>query len=90
MDIILSGRPGFLFPRHSKPQRTSRNVFIDPLKLTFQLVKQCQAMVEAGRVYCQTSKSFANGLQELGHHCAGDAMMEVGDPHVVLVACWTL
>lgn len=43
-----------------------------------QLVKQCQAMVEASRVYCQTSKSFVNGLRELGHHCSGDAMMEVG------------
>uniref|UniRef100_A0A4W6D3D9 Arf-GAP with coiled-coil, ANK repeat and PH domain-containing protein n=1 Tax=Lates calcarifer TaxID=8187 RepID=A0A4W6D3D9_LATCA len=32
-----------------------------------QLVKQCQAMLEAGRVYCQTSKSFVNGLRELGH-----------------------
>ncbi|TNM93817.1 hypothetical protein fugu_001993 [Takifugu bimaculatus] len=41
-----------------------------------KLVKQCQAMVEAGRVYCQTSKSFATGLQELGHHCSGDAVME--------------
>lgn len=46
-----------------------------------QLVKQCQAMVEASRVYCQTSKSFANGLRELGHHCSGDAMMEVGAQH---------
>lgn len=45
-----------------------------------QLVKQCQAMVEASRVYCQTSKSFVNGLRELGHHCSGDAMMEVGGP----------
>uniref|UniRef100_A0A3Q3X3E2 Arf-GAP with coiled-coil, ANK repeat and PH domain-containing protein n=1 Tax=Mola mola TaxID=94237 RepID=A0A3Q3X3E2_MOLML len=41
-----------------------------------QLVKQCQAMLEAGRVYCQTSKSFVNGLRELGHHCSGDKMME--------------
>uniref|UniRef100_A0A8D3E0B5 Arf-GAP with coiled-coil, ANK repeat and PH domain-containing protein n=1 Tax=Scophthalmus maximus TaxID=52904 RepID=A0A8D3E0B5_SCOMX len=37
-----------------------------------QLVKQCQAMVEAGRVYCQSSKSFVNGLRELGHQCSGD------------------
>ena len=42
-----------------------------------QLVKQCQAMLEAGRVYCQTSKSFVNGLRELGHHCSRDKMMEV-------------
>ncbi|KAM7377284.1 hypothetical protein PAMA_013873 [Pampus argenteus] len=40
-----------------------------------KLVKQCQAMLEAGRVYCQTSKSFVNGLKELGHHCSGDNMM---------------
>ncbi|KAI3375762.1 hypothetical protein L3Q82_004059 [Scortum barcoo] len=40
------------------------------------LVKQCQAMLEAGRAYCQTSKSFVNGLRELGHHCSGDKMME--------------
>ncbi|XP_035004281.1 arf-GAP with coiled-coil, ANK repeat and PH domain-containing protein 1 [Hippoglossus stenolepis] len=41
-----------------------------------KLVKQCQAMLEAGRVYCQTSKSFVNGLRELGHQCSGDKMME--------------
>ncbi|XP_008281060.1 arf-GAP with coiled-coil, ANK repeat and PH domain-containing protein 1 isoform X1 [Stegastes partitus] len=41
-----------------------------------KLVKQCQAMLEAGRVYCQTSKSFVNGLRELGHHCSEDKMME--------------
>ncbi|XP_073330866.1 arf-GAP with coiled-coil, ANK repeat and PH domain-containing protein 1 [Pagrus major] len=41
-----------------------------------KLVKQCQAMLEAGRVYCQTSKSFVNGLRELGHQCSGDSMME--------------
>ncbi|KAG8006161.1 Arf-GAP with coiled-coil, partial [Nibea albiflora] len=41
-----------------------------------QLVKQCQAMLEAGRVYCQTSKSFVNGLRELGLNCSGDKMME--------------
>ncbi|GAA6216325.1 arf-GAP with coiled-coil, ANK repeat and PH domain-containing protein 1 isoform X2 [Lates japonicus] len=41
-----------------------------------KLVKQCQAMLEAGRVYCQTSKSFVNGLRELGHQCPGDKMME--------------
>ncbi|XP_074518330.1 arf-GAP with coiled-coil, ANK repeat and PH domain-containing protein 1 [Halichoeres trimaculatus] len=41
-----------------------------------KLVKQCQAMLEAGRAYCQTSKSFINGLRELGHNCSGDNMME--------------
>ncbi|XP_069374410.1 arf-GAP with coiled-coil, ANK repeat and PH domain-containing protein 1 [Paralichthys olivaceus] len=41
-----------------------------------KLVKQCQAMLEAGRVYCQTSKSFVSGLRELGHQCSGDKMME--------------
>ncbi|XP_058481532.1 arf-GAP with coiled-coil, ANK repeat and PH domain-containing protein 1 isoform X2 [Solea solea] len=41
-----------------------------------KLVKQCQAMLEAGRVYCQTSKSFVNGLRELGHQCSGDTTME--------------
>uniref|UniRef100_A0A7N6BRG1 Arf-GAP with coiled-coil, ANK repeat and PH domain-containing protein n=1 Tax=Anabas testudineus TaxID=64144 RepID=A0A7N6BRG1_ANATE len=42
-----------------------------------KLVKQCQAMLDAGRAYCQTSKSFVNGLRELGHQCSGDKMMEV-------------
>nr|XP_046236346.1 arf-GAP with coiled-coil, ANK repeat and PH domain-containing protein 1 [Scatophagus argus] len=41
-----------------------------------KLVKQCHAMVEAGRVYCQSSKNFVSGLRELGHHCSGDKMME--------------
>lgn len=40
-----------------------------------KLVKQCQAMLEAGKAYCQTSKSFVNGLRELGHQCSGDKMM---------------
>uniref|UniRef100_A0A665V601 Arf-GAP with coiled-coil, ANK repeat and PH domain-containing protein n=1 Tax=Echeneis naucrates TaxID=173247 RepID=A0A665V601_ECHNA len=42
-----------------------------------KLVKQCQAMLEAGKVYCQTSKSFINGLRELGPQCSGDKMMAV-------------
>uniref|UniRef100_A0A3P9P9S6 Arf-GAP with coiled-coil, ANK repeat and PH domain-containing protein n=1 Tax=Poecilia reticulata TaxID=8081 RepID=A0A3P9P9S6_POERE len=42
-----------------------------------KLVKQCQAMLEAGRVYCQTSKSFVSGLRELGHQWTTDSMMEV-------------
>ncbi|XP_034413499.1 arf-GAP with coiled-coil, ANK repeat and PH domain-containing protein 1 isoform X2 [Cyclopterus lumpus] len=41
-----------------------------------KLVKQCHAMLEAGRVYCQTSKSFVNGLRDLGQHCSGDKTME--------------
>uniref|UniRef100_A0A3B5KX10 Arf-GAP with coiled-coil, ANK repeat and PH domain-containing protein n=1 Tax=Xiphophorus couchianus TaxID=32473 RepID=A0A3B5KX10_9TELE len=41
-----------------------------------KLVKQCQAMLEAGRVYCQTSKSFVSGLRELGHQLSTDSMME--------------
>uniref|UniRef100_G3Q6Q9 Arf-GAP with coiled-coil, ANK repeat and PH domain-containing protein n=1 Tax=Gasterosteus aculeatus aculeatus TaxID=481459 RepID=G3Q6Q9_GASAC len=42
-----------------------------------KLVKQCQAMLEAGRVYCHTSKSFVSGLRDLGQHCSGDKTMEV-------------
>uniref|UniRef100_A0A674BGN2 Arf-GAP with coiled-coil, ANK repeat and PH domain-containing protein n=1 Tax=Salmo trutta TaxID=8032 RepID=A0A674BGN2_SALTR len=30
----------------------------------YQLVKQCHSMLEAGRAYCQTSKSFVTGLKE--------------------------
>ncbi|XP_041635151.1 arf-GAP with coiled-coil, ANK repeat and PH domain-containing protein 1 [Cheilinus undulatus] len=41
-----------------------------------KLVKQCQAMLEASKVYCQTSKSFVSGLRDLGHNCSGDNMME--------------
>ncbi|XP_077356646.1 arf-GAP with coiled-coil, ANK repeat and PH domain-containing protein 1 [Festucalex cinctus] len=41
-----------------------------------KLVKQCQAMLEAGRVYYQTSKSFVSGLQSLGQHRSGDTTME--------------
>ncbi|KAM8882362.1 arf-GAP with coiled-coil, ANK repeat and PH domain-containing protein 1 isoform 2-T3 [Synchiropus picturatus] len=40
-----------------------------------KLVKQCQAMLDAGRVYCQASRNFAGGLRDLGHHCSGDTMM---------------
>uniref|UniRef100_A0A8C7PQP9 Arf-GAP with coiled-coil, ANK repeat and PH domain-containing protein n=1 Tax=Oncorhynchus mykiss TaxID=8022 RepID=A0A8C7PQP9_ONCMY len=43
-----------------------------------KLVKQCHSMLEAGRAYCQTSKSFVTGLKELGHHCSGDNMMGTG------------
>uniref|UniRef100_A0A4W5LIQ0 Arf-GAP with coiled-coil, ANK repeat and PH domain-containing protein n=1 Tax=Hucho hucho TaxID=62062 RepID=A0A4W5LIQ0_9TELE len=42
-----------------------------------KLVKQCHSMLEAGRAYCQTSKSFVTGLKELGQHCSGDNMMGV-------------
>ncbi|XP_013879997.1 arf-GAP with coiled-coil, ANK repeat and PH domain-containing protein 1 [Austrofundulus limnaeus] len=41
-----------------------------------KLVKQCQAMLDAGRAYCQTSKSFVNGLRELGQQCSRDQMMK--------------
>ncbi|XP_068164513.1 arf-GAP with coiled-coil, ANK repeat and PH domain-containing protein 1 isoform X2 [Antennarius striatus] len=41
-----------------------------------KLVKQCSAMLEAGRVYCQSSRSFVSGLRDLGQHCCGDPMME--------------
>ncbi|MCI4377297.1 hypothetical protein PGIGA_G00201840 [Pangasianodon gigas] len=37
-----------------------------------KLVKQCNAMLEAGRTYCQSSKSFVNGLRELGCHLSED------------------
>uniref|UniRef100_A0AAR2JE44 Arf-GAP with coiled-coil, ANK repeat and PH domain-containing protein n=1 Tax=Pygocentrus nattereri TaxID=42514 RepID=A0AAR2JE44_PYGNA len=40
-----------------------------------KLVKQCNSMLEAGRTYCQHSKSFVNGLRELGHHCSEDKTM---------------
>uniref|UniRef100_A0A4W5LIG2 Arf-GAP with coiled-coil, ANK repeat and PH domain-containing protein n=1 Tax=Hucho hucho TaxID=62062 RepID=A0A4W5LIG2_9TELE len=30
-----------------------------------KLVKQCHSMLEAGRAYCQTSKSFVTGLKDL-------------------------
>uniref|UniRef100_A0A3Q2Q6B3 Arf-GAP with coiled-coil, ANK repeat and PH domain-containing protein n=1 Tax=Fundulus heteroclitus TaxID=8078 RepID=A0A3Q2Q6B3_FUNHE len=41
-----------------------------------KLVKQCHAMLEAGRVYCQSSKSFVNGLRELRHQWSTETMME--------------
>ncbi|XP_056317171.1 arf-GAP with coiled-coil, ANK repeat and PH domain-containing protein 1 [Danio aesculapii] len=40
-----------------------------------KLVKQCHTMLETGRAYCQNSKSFVNGLKELGHHCSEDRTM---------------
>ncbi|XP_051510097.1 arf-GAP with coiled-coil, ANK repeat and PH domain-containing protein 1-like isoform X2 [Myxocyprinus asiaticus] len=40
-----------------------------------KLVKQCHTMLETGRVYCLNSKSFVNGLKELGHHCSEDKTM---------------
>uniref|UniRef100_A0A4W4DR25 Arf-GAP with coiled-coil, ANK repeat and PH domain-containing protein n=1 Tax=Electrophorus electricus TaxID=8005 RepID=A0A4W4DR25_ELEEL len=42
-----------------------------------KLVKQCNSMLEAGKVYCQSSKSFVNGLRELGHYCSEDSTMGV-------------
>ncbi|XP_017281744.1 arf-GAP with coiled-coil, ANK repeat and PH domain-containing protein 1 [Kryptolebias marmoratus] len=41
-----------------------------------KLVKQCQAMLDAGRAYCQTSKNFVNSVRELGHQSSGDVMVE--------------
>ncbi|KTF86275.1 hypothetical protein cypCar_00031138 [Cyprinus carpio] len=40
-----------------------------------KLVKQCHTMLDAGRAYCQNSKSFVNGLKELGNHCSEDRTM---------------
>uniref|UniRef100_A0A3P9ACG8 Arf-GAP with coiled-coil, ANK repeat and PH domain-containing protein n=1 Tax=Esox lucius TaxID=8010 RepID=A0A3P9ACG8_ESOLU len=47
------------------------------------LVKQCHSMLEAGKAYCQTNKSFVMGLKELGHHCSEDNMMGVS----IIMAC---
>uniref|UniRef100_A0A8C1FZI7 Arf-GAP with coiled-coil, ANK repeat and PH domain-containing protein n=1 Tax=Cyprinus carpio TaxID=7962 RepID=A0A8C1FZI7_CYPCA len=44
-----------------------------------KLVKQCNTMLDAGRAYCQNSKSFVNGLKELGHHCSEDQTMGVSE-----------
>ncbi|XP_030194698.1 arf-GAP with coiled-coil, ANK repeat and PH domain-containing protein 1 [Gadus morhua] len=41
-----------------------------------KLIKQCHNMLEAGKVYCHTSKSFVNGLQELGRHYSSDNLMK--------------
>ncbi|KAF4089091.1 hypothetical protein AMELA_G00062870 [Ameiurus melas] len=40
-----------------------------------KLVKQCNAMLEAGRTYCQSSKSFVSGLRDLGYYLSEDATM---------------
>ncbi|KAI1898798.1 hypothetical protein AGOR_G00076070 [Albula goreensis] len=40
-----------------------------------KLVKQCNSMLEAGKVYCQNSKNFVSGLRELGQLCVADSMM---------------
>ncbi|KAL2079772.1 hypothetical protein ACEWY4_025516 [Coilia grayii] len=40
-----------------------------------KLVKQCNTMLEAGKVFCQNSKNFVAGLKELGHHYSSDATM---------------
>ncbi|XP_053485251.1 arf-GAP with coiled-coil, ANK repeat and PH domain-containing protein 1 [Ictalurus furcatus] len=40
-----------------------------------KLVKQCNAMLEAGRTYCQSSKSFVSGLRELGYYLSEDTTM---------------
>ncbi|XP_064184958.1 arf-GAP with coiled-coil, ANK repeat and PH domain-containing protein 1 isoform X1 [Anguilla rostrata] len=40
-----------------------------------KLVKQCNYMLEAGKVYCQNSKNFITGLKELGQHLVADNML---------------
>ncbi|XP_063043292.1 arf-GAP with coiled-coil, ANK repeat and PH domain-containing protein 1 isoform X2 [Engraulis encrasicolus] len=40
-----------------------------------KLVKQCNTMLEAGKVFCQNSKNFVTGLRELGQHYSTDATM---------------
>ncbi|XP_062850340.1 arf-GAP with coiled-coil, ANK repeat and PH domain-containing protein 1 isoform X2 [Trichomycterus rosablanca] len=40
-----------------------------------KLLKQCNAMLEAGRTYCQNSKNFVNGIKELGQHSNEDRTM---------------
>lgn len=37
-----------------------------------KLVKLCASMLDAGRTYCQSSKSFVSGLRDLGHHYSQD------------------
>uniref|UniRef100_A0A8B9J620 Arf-GAP with coiled-coil, ANK repeat and PH domain-containing protein n=1 Tax=Astyanax mexicanus TaxID=7994 RepID=A0A8B9J620_ASTMX len=37
-----------------------------------KLVKLCASMLDAGRTYCQSSKSFVSGLRDLGHHYSHD------------------
>nr|XP_006009547.1 PREDICTED: arf-GAP with coiled-coil, ANK repeat and PH domain-containing protein 1 [Latimeria chalumnae] len=41
-----------------------------------KLVKLCNGMLETGRQYCNNSKQFALGMQELSHYAKGDPMME--------------
>uniref|UniRef100_A0A8B9GX93 Arf-GAP with coiled-coil, ANK repeat and PH domain-containing protein n=1 Tax=Astyanax mexicanus TaxID=7994 RepID=A0A8B9GX93_ASTMX len=42
------------------------------LSVCIQLVKLCASMLDAGRTYCQSSKSFVSGLRDLGHHYSHD------------------
>ncbi|KAM9501819.1 arf-GAP with coiled-coil, ANK repeat and PH domain-containing protein 1 [Clarias gariepinus] len=37
-----------------------------------KLVKQCNAMLDAGRTYCVSSKSFVSGIRELGYNFPED------------------
>nr|XP_054603756.1 arf-GAP with coiled-coil, ANK repeat and PH domain-containing protein 1 isoform X1 [Nothobranchius furzeri] len=69
---VVQGDVSELETRLEKPDRTRGK----KTRKKNKLVKQCQAMLDAGRVYCQTSKSFVNGLRELGHQCCRDKMME--------------
>ncbi|XP_048475974.1 arf-GAP with coiled-coil, ANK repeat and PH domain-containing protein 2-like [Rhincodon typus] len=40
-----------------------------------KLVKLCNAMLEAGRLYSTNARQFANGIRELSGHCKDDQMM---------------
>uniref|UniRef100_W5L0P2 Arf-GAP with coiled-coil, ANK repeat and PH domain-containing protein n=1 Tax=Astyanax mexicanus TaxID=7994 RepID=W5L0P2_ASTMX len=42
-----------------------------------KLVKLCASMLDAGRTYCQSSKSFVSGLRDLGHHYSHDKSLGV-------------
>ncbi|XP_066578573.1 arf-GAP with coiled-coil, ANK repeat and PH domain-containing protein 1 [Amia ocellicauda] len=38
-----------------------------------KLVKQCHSMLEAGRVYCNSSRQFVTGVRDLGQHPSSDS-----------------
>ncbi|MBN3275032.1 ACAP2 protein, partial [Polyodon spathula] len=50
-----------------------------------QLVKQCNTMLESGRVYCQNSRQFVAGVRELGQHSRGDDMMRFSSKLNVMI-----
>uniref|UniRef100_A0A8C7PQX6 Arf-GAP with coiled-coil, ANK repeat and PH domain-containing protein n=1 Tax=Oncorhynchus mykiss TaxID=8022 RepID=A0A8C7PQX6_ONCMY len=45
-----------------------------------KLVKQCHSMLEAGRAYCQTSKSFVTGLKDHTHAFMGHIHSSLSPP----------